>query len=217
MGFQSNSFIVGLAWSILWTCPSHFILCALMNLTISSPSINLSISMLFRILHTLSILIGPNIFLRICLSKMRPVLLCLLNCMTETIEVPDSWILGSHGLRLRFAVQDSGGYFQTVKRRDLLVINCSEWFCDPSNLLSTLKLGSCPVVRMSKMRSWLLRSVYCRVKKAWSFISTRLYDLIATSGHQNAHCHTRCFARNLEGVVTLFLLFRHALEARICE
>jgi hypothetical protein len=34
-------------------------------------SIKLSISMLFRILHTLSILTGPNIFLNICLSKMR--------------------------------------------------------------------------------------------------------------------------------------------------
>jgi hypothetical protein len=47
------------------------ILFALMTLTISSPSINLSISMLFRILHTLSILTGPNIFLSIFLSKMR--------------------------------------------------------------------------------------------------------------------------------------------------
>ena len=59
MGFQSSSFLVGLAWSILWMCPSHLILCALMNLTISAPSINLSISMLFRILHILSILTGP--------------------------------------------------------------------------------------------------------------------------------------------------------------
>jgi hypothetical protein len=24
MGFQSNSFLVGLAWSILWICPSHW-------------------------------------------------------------------------------------------------------------------------------------------------------------------------------------------------
>jgi hypothetical protein len=39
------------------------ILCALMNLTISAPCINLSVSMLFRILHILSILTGPNIFL----------------------------------------------------------------------------------------------------------------------------------------------------------
>jgi hypothetical protein len=62
--------LVGLAWSILWICPSHLILCALMNLTISAPSINLSIFMLFCILHTLSILTGPNIFLNICLSKM---------------------------------------------------------------------------------------------------------------------------------------------------
>jgi hypothetical protein len=46
------------------------ILCALMNLTISVPSINLSISTLFRILHVLSIFTGPNIFLSICLSKM---------------------------------------------------------------------------------------------------------------------------------------------------
>ena len=70
-GLQSNSFLVGRAWSILWICPSHLILCALMNLTISAPSIKLSISMLFPILHILSILTGPNIFLSICLSGMR--------------------------------------------------------------------------------------------------------------------------------------------------
>ena len=56
IGFQSSSFLVGLAWSILWICPSHLILCALMNLTVSAPSIKLSISMLFHILHTPSIL-----------------------------------------------------------------------------------------------------------------------------------------------------------------
>ena len=73
IGLQANSFLVGLAWSILWICPSNLILRALMNLTISVPSINLSISMLFRILHILSILTRPNIFLntRICLSNMR--------------------------------------------------------------------------------------------------------------------------------------------------
>ena len=69
MGLQSNSFLVGLAWSIRWIWPSHLILCALMNLIISAPSINLSIPMLFRILHILSILTGPNIFLSIWLSK----------------------------------------------------------------------------------------------------------------------------------------------------
>jgi hypothetical protein len=36
------------------------ILCALMNVTISAPSINLSISMLFRIPHILSVLTVPN-------------------------------------------------------------------------------------------------------------------------------------------------------------
>ena len=61
--FQSSSSLVGLAWSILWICPSHLILCALMNLTLSAPSVKLSISVLFRILHILSILTGPNIFL----------------------------------------------------------------------------------------------------------------------------------------------------------
>src|SRR5215469_5131469 len=71
IGFQSNSFLVGLAWSILCIWPSHLILCALMNLTISAPSINLSISMLFHILHILSVLTGPNIFLSIYLSKMH--------------------------------------------------------------------------------------------------------------------------------------------------
>jgi hypothetical protein len=41
IGFQSNSFAVGLAWSNLWICPSHLMVCALMNLTISAPSLNL--------------------------------------------------------------------------------------------------------------------------------------------------------------------------------
>jgi hypothetical protein len=41
------------------------ILCALMHLTISAPSITISISMLFHILHILSILTRPNIFLSI--------------------------------------------------------------------------------------------------------------------------------------------------------
>ena len=67
---QSNSFGVGLAWSIHWICPSHLILCALMNLTISAPSVNMSISMLFHILHILSKLTGPDIFLSTCLSRM---------------------------------------------------------------------------------------------------------------------------------------------------
>ena len=40
LGFQSNSFLVGLAWPIRWICHSHLILCALTNLTISAPSIN---------------------------------------------------------------------------------------------------------------------------------------------------------------------------------
>ena len=71
MSFQSNGFLVGLAWFILWTCSSDLILCALMTLTISAPSINLSFSILFRILHIFSRLTGPNIFLSIRLSKMR--------------------------------------------------------------------------------------------------------------------------------------------------
>jgi hypothetical protein len=45
------------------------IVCALMNLTTSAPSINLSVSMLFRILYILSILTGPDIFLSICFQK----------------------------------------------------------------------------------------------------------------------------------------------------
>ena len=39
IGFQSSSFLAGLAWSILWICPSHLIPCALMNLIITAPSI----------------------------------------------------------------------------------------------------------------------------------------------------------------------------------
>jgi len=73
IGFQSSSFLVGLAWSILWICPIYLILCALINLTISAPSIKLSISMLFRILHTLSILTGPNIFLNPLKPELNPI------------------------------------------------------------------------------------------------------------------------------------------------
>jgi len=40
IGFQSNSFLVGLAWSTLCIWPRHLLLCAVMNLTISAPSIN---------------------------------------------------------------------------------------------------------------------------------------------------------------------------------
>jgi hypothetical protein len=55
-----------------------------MNLTISAPSINLSISMLFRILHILSILSGSDIFLSICLSKMRR----LFSSFVVSLEYP---------------------------------------------------------------------------------------------------------------------------------
>jgi hypothetical protein len=63
---------------------SHYIL----NLTISAPSINLSISMLFRILHILSILTGPNIFLSICLSNMRK----LFSSFAVKVPVSDQYV-----------------------------------------------------------------------------------------------------------------------------
>jgi hypothetical protein len=85
---QSNRFPVGLARSIRWICPSHLILCALTNLTISAPSINLSISMLFRILHILPILKGPNIFLSICLSKVRR----LFPSFVVNVQVSDEYV-----------------------------------------------------------------------------------------------------------------------------
>jgi hypothetical protein len=64
-----------------------------MNLPISAPSINLSISTLFRILHILSILTGPNIFLSICLSKMRRL---FHKCDNHVLQIshsqhPKSW------------------------------------------------------------------------------------------------------------------------------
>jgi hypothetical protein len=64
------------------------ILCDLMNLTISAPSIKLSISMLFHILHTLSILTGPDIFLNICLSIMRG----LFSSFAVKVQVCDEYI-----------------------------------------------------------------------------------------------------------------------------
>jgi len=89
IGFQYSSFLVGLVWSVIWICPSHLILCALMNLTIYAPSIKLSISMLFRILHTLSILTGPNIFLNICLSKMHR----LFSSFAVKVQVSDQYVM----------------------------------------------------------------------------------------------------------------------------
>jgi len=89
IGFQSYSFLVGLALSILCIWPSHLILYVLMNLTISAPSINLSISMLFCILHILSILRGPNIFLSICLSKMRR----LFSSFAVKVQVCDEYVM----------------------------------------------------------------------------------------------------------------------------
>jgi len=59
-----------------------------MNLTISAPSINSSISMLFRILHILSILTAPNIFLNICLSKMRR----LFSSFAVKVQVSDEYV-----------------------------------------------------------------------------------------------------------------------------
>jgi hypothetical protein len=52
---------------------------------ISAPYINLLISVLFRILHILSILTGPNIFLSICLSKM----LKLFSSFAVKVQVSD--------------------------------------------------------------------------------------------------------------------------------
>jgi hypothetical protein len=44
--------------------------------------------MLFRILHVLSLLTGPNIFLSICLSKMRK----LFSPFAVTVEVSDQYV-----------------------------------------------------------------------------------------------------------------------------
>jgi hypothetical protein len=85
IGFQSNSFLAGLAWSIPCIWPSHLILCALMNFTISAPSINLSISVLFRILHILSILTGPKIFL----SKTHK----LFSSFAVNVQVSDEYVM----------------------------------------------------------------------------------------------------------------------------
>jgi len=92
MDLQSNSFPVGLARSIRCICSSHLILYPLMNLTISAPSINLSISMLFHILCILSILTGPNIFLSICLSKMRR----LFSSSVVRVQVSNEYVMTGH-------------------------------------------------------------------------------------------------------------------------
>ena len=59
-----------------------------MNLTVSAPSINLPISMLFRILLILSVLTGPDFFLSICLSKMRR----LFSSFAVKVQVSDEYV-----------------------------------------------------------------------------------------------------------------------------
>ena len=61
---------------------------SLKNLTISALAINLSVSMLFRILHILSMLTEPNIFLSICLSKMRR----LFSSFAVKVQVSDEYV-----------------------------------------------------------------------------------------------------------------------------
>jgi len=58
------------------------------HLTSRLYKINLSISMLFRILHTLSILTGPNIFLNICLSKIRR----LFSSFAVKVQASDQYV-----------------------------------------------------------------------------------------------------------------------------
>ena len=60
-----------------------------MNPIISAPSINLSISMFFRILHIVSMLTGPNIFLSICLSKMRK----FFSSFAVIVQVTDEYVM----------------------------------------------------------------------------------------------------------------------------
>ena len=88
IGFRSNSFLFGLPWSILWIYPSHLILCVLMDLTIPAPYINSSISMLFRSLHILSVWTGPDVFLSICLSKLRK----LFSSFALNVQVCDEFV-----------------------------------------------------------------------------------------------------------------------------
>jgi len=68
MGFQSVIFLASFISSTLFRCPHHFILCALMYLTISSSFINFCNLLLLLILHPSLHWIGPNIFLKIYLS-----------------------------------------------------------------------------------------------------------------------------------------------------
>jgi hypothetical protein len=67
---------------------NHLILWVLMNLTISAPSINLSISTLFRILLILSRLTGQDIFLSIGHSEMRK----LFSSFAVRVQVSDEYL-----------------------------------------------------------------------------------------------------------------------------
>jgi len=81
IGLQSNSFLVGLAWSILWICPSHLILCALMYLTISAPCINPLNAELNPICHLLALL-GVHHFPHVSRIRVKSLTLrVLMSCI----------------------------------------------------------------------------------------------------------------------------------------
>jgi hypothetical protein len=97
-------------------------------LTISAPSIDSSISMLFRILYILSILTGPNIFLNICLSKMRR----LLSSFAVKVQVSDACVTTGFGGNIRCHIPSLSAFvhFECRKTQEckiLLVFNFSRF------------------------------------------------------------------------------------------
>ena len=69
VGLHSVIFLTVFVSFILFRCPHHFILCALVYLTIFSPLINFSNSSLFPILHPSSVSTAPYVLLNICISN----------------------------------------------------------------------------------------------------------------------------------------------------
>jgi len=98
--------------------PQPLILCVLMNLIISAPYINLSISMLFPFLHILSILTGRNVFLRICLSKMRRLFLSFavkVSLAFTGIQSPDGPAHSDLLYRLSYLYEEKCVYIYNLK------------------------------------------------------------------------------------------------------
>jgi len=143
-----------------------------MNLTISAPSINLSMSMLFRILHILSILTGPNIFLGICLSQMRG----LFSSCAVAVQVSDQYV--TTGLIIVLYIYSF--WCISLEVSILLVLYCHSMLCSLLLLLKQFLYSFYHLPDLQLVLKWIF-SVESRISDS---VSDKNVTKILTDFHE---------------------------------